>query len=205
MKRKLLNLAFLFITGGTYAQLGIGVTKPNSSSQLEVYATDKGVLLPRVALTSVTDQKTIKNGNVNSLLVFNINTTNDLIPGYYYWFDDRWIRILNSKDIDRLYEGLKYEFNFVVEGDFLNIFDKSGNIISSIKIQDLNIITRIVNNQNGTYTYTNESGITSIIDVPASVISQFQDIIDNTSVQQILNEYLVTNGGNVSYDGTNLT
>ena len=205
MRRKLLNLAFLFIAGSSYAQLGIGVTKPNSSSQLEVSASDKGVLIPRIPLISTTDQSTITSGNVNSLLVFNTSKTNDLTQGYYYWYEDRWVRIFSSRDLESILEAIEYDFSFIIEGDFLNVYDKEGDLITSVKVQDLNIVTKLVNNQNGTYTYTNESGVVSIIDVPASIINQFQDIINNTNVQEILNEYLVTNGGNVKFDGTSFT
>jgi len=64
--------------------VGIGTLTPDKSSQLDVVANDKGILIPRVSLTSTTDAVTITNGNVNSLLVFNTNTQNDITPGYGY-------------------------------------------------------------------------------------------------------------------------
>ena len=63
---------------GAYSQVGIGIITPDKSAQLDVVATDKGILIPRVALTSSTDKSTIKAGNVNSLLVFNTNNQNDI-------------------------------------------------------------------------------------------------------------------------------
>ncbi len=48
----------------SFSQVGIGTSEPNASSQLEVKADDKGVLLPQVALQSTTDNNTISNGNV---------------------------------------------------------------------------------------------------------------------------------------------
>ncbi|EHO12966.1 hypothetical protein HMPREF9715_01493, partial [Myroides odoratimimus CIP 101113] len=162
MKRNLLNLAMIFLAGNSYAQLGIGVTKPNNSSQLEVSANDKGVLLPRVALKSIVDQSTIVKGNVNSLLVFNTSISKELAPGYYYWFKDRWVRILNSSDLDDIVRGIKYDLDLVIDGDSLKMYDKNGSFVSSVPIKDLNTLTSLVNNNDGTYTYTNESGITSI-------------------------------------------
>lgn len=41
------------------AQAGIGVTNPHSSAKLEVYATNKGFLPPRVTLTGASDVTTI--------------------------------------------------------------------------------------------------------------------------------------------------
>ena len=72
MKRGLLTLTLLvvFVCAG-YGQVGIGTSNPNTSAQLEIVANNKGVLIPRVALKNLTDDTTISNGNVKSLLVFN--------------------------------------------------------------------------------------------------------------------------------------
>ncbi|WP_051662710.1 tail fiber domain-containing protein [Flavobacterium sp. KJJ] len=96
MKNKLLPLLFVLASYGAYSQVGIGTLKPNASTQLEVVALDKGILIPRVSLTGSTDATTITNGNVNSLLVFNTETISDIIPGYYYWYVDKWYRIAVS-------------------------------------------------------------------------------------------------------------
>ncbi|MCX2681958.1 hypothetical protein OOZ15_18550 [Galbibacter sp. EGI 63066] len=72
---------------------------PDASSQLDVVASDKGILIPRVALTSVSDTTTIMNGNVESLLIYNTTSSTDLLPRYYYWNTDKWLRIINSNDV----------------------------------------------------------------------------------------------------------
>ncbi|PZO34063.1 MAG: hypothetical protein DCE86_03295, partial [Flavobacteriaceae bacterium] len=68
-------------------------------------------------------------------------------------------------------------------------------------------VTTLVNNNDGTYTYTNEAGTQVTIDVPADVVSNFNDIITNTSVlnQLITNLTNTSVGGNVYYDGTSFT
>ncbi|MDM1513501.1 hypothetical protein HX055_12090, partial [Myroides odoratimimus] len=205
MKRKFLSLTVLFLTTGAYAQLGVGILRPNSSSQLEVSSNEKGILIPRVALTSIKDATTIKNGNVNSLLVFNTSKTDQLSPGYYYWYEDRWLRILNSSELEKLLKEDLKGLSFKIDGDNLVLIDKQGSLFGSVKIKDLNIITTIKNNNNGTYTYTNESGVDVLIDVPLSVSNNFLSIISKSEVQKILNEYIVTNGGNVKYDGSSFS
>jgi hypothetical protein len=50
---------------------------------LEINATNKGVLIPRVTLTGSTDSTTIATP-ATSLLVYNTATTSDVVPGYYY-------------------------------------------------------------------------------------------------------------------------
>ena len=83
-------LIFLFLGVGfcSYGQVGVGTSLPNKSSELDVVSSDKGILIPRVSLTSTIDAITITNGNVNSLLVFNKQTIADITPGYYYWYNN---------------------------------------------------------------------------------------------------------------------
>src|SRR5690554_7682066 len=99
MKKRILSVALLVSAWGGYSQVGIGTLTPDKSSQLDVTANDKGILIPRVSLTSTTDTTTITNGNVNSLLVFNTATQNDITPGYYYWYIDKWKRIVNEDEV----------------------------------------------------------------------------------------------------------
>ncbi|MBF4507855.1 hypothetical protein IRZ83_14355 [Flavobacterium sp. JLP] len=98
MKNKFLPLLLVLSGYVGYSQVGIGTLKPDKSAQLEVIASDKGILISRVPLTSSTDATTIKNGNVNSLLVFNTATASDIQPGYYYWYIDKWHRIAVSDE-----------------------------------------------------------------------------------------------------------
>ncbi|MCP1996748.1 hypothetical protein [Flavobacterium sp. HSC-61S13] len=101
MKKKLLSVVFLLgIVATGYSQVGVGTQIPNESSQLDVVASNKGVLIPRVSLVSTTDETTISAGNVNSLLVFNTNT--NLGAGYYYWMNSKWLRLVSLEDIEAL-------------------------------------------------------------------------------------------------------
>ncbi|MET3029485.1 tail fiber domain-containing protein [Flavobacterium sp. UW10123] len=105
MKNKILPL--LFVLGGysAYSQVVIGKQEANPSAQLEVFAKDRGILIPQIPLKGSTDQTTIKSGNVNSLLVFNTATIADIKPGYYYWYIDRWRRIALSDEAGSGKEG----------------------------------------------------------------------------------------------------
>lgn len=77
---------------------GIGTSLPNAL--LDVNATDNGILIPRVALTSLLVQAPIVNpqGGVlpTSTMVYNTATAgvspNNVFPGFYYWNTSRWAR-----------------------------------------------------------------------------------------------------------------
>ena len=59
------------------AQVGIGTTSPDASSALDVFATDKGVLIPRLTAA----QRNAIPNPANGLIVYNTDRTNyKLIP-----------------------------------------------------------------------------------------------------------------------------
>jgi len=81
-------------------QVGINGT-PATAAQLDVQATDRGVLIPRVALTALNSNAPIGAGVQNSMLVFNTATSvagvNQVTPGFYYWSTatNRWRRMVD--------------------------------------------------------------------------------------------------------------
>src|SRR5690606_27647464 len=74
-------------------------------------------------------------------------------------------------------------------------------------VQANETVTTLVNNNDGTYTYTNEAGATVTIDVPSDVIGNIEQILGDTNVLNELIEVLGDTyvGGNVYYDGTEFT
>ena len=79
------------------AQVGINTTNsaPHSSAGLDVDFNNKGILIPRVALTQTTSASPITSPAI-SLMVYNTATVNDVTPGYYYWNGTRWLRFFDS-------------------------------------------------------------------------------------------------------------
>lgn len=89
MKTTYTILLLLLTTLTMYSQVGINTIDPSESSILDIYSDDKGVLLPRVALTGTTDTSTIASP-IESLLVYNTATSNDVVPGFYFWNGTEW-------------------------------------------------------------------------------------------------------------------
>jgi hypothetical protein len=94
MKYHLTILLHLLFTASIFAQTGIGTTTPNASAKLDVYATNKGFLPPRVTLTSTTDVTTIASP-AEGLLVYNLGSVG-LQAGYYYWNGANWATIATA-------------------------------------------------------------------------------------------------------------
>ncbi|OMQ10483.1 hypothetical protein [[Flexibacter] sp. ATCC 35103] len=101
MKNRLLPLVFVLGCYSAYSQVGIGTNNPHGAAQLEVLSGTKGILIPRVTLTDINDNTTIKrlDAGANSLLVYNL--AGNLPEGYYYWtaIDGKWNRIVTSADL----------------------------------------------------------------------------------------------------------
>jgi hypothetical protein len=90
---KKIVLIIVFTWAQLNAQTGIGTTTPNASAKLEVYATNKGFLPPRIALTGTLDVVTIASP-ATGLVIYNTVTAgtspNNVLPGYYYWDGAKW-------------------------------------------------------------------------------------------------------------------
>lgn len=145
-------------------KIGDNPTMIQQSAALEVESTSKGVLIPRLALTSVTDATTITGGNIASLLVYNTATAAGISPGFYYWNGTAWTRIVSSADIASL-------------------------------VAATETVTTLVDNGNGTATYTNEDGDATTINIAAMVVANEVDgVIGNEILNTTTNMGLTRSG-----------
>lgn len=85
----------LLVSFSVFSQTGIGTTTPDASAKLEVSATNKGFLPPRITLTSGTDNTTIPSP-ATGLLVYNTGNNAGLVAGYYYWNGTSWATIATA-------------------------------------------------------------------------------------------------------------
>lgn len=76
------------------AQMKIGnnPTTINANSVLEIESTNKGLLLPRIGLTSTTSFAPLA-AHIAGMTVYNTATAGDVTPGYYYNDGSKWVRI----------------------------------------------------------------------------------------------------------------
>lgn len=81
-----------------FAQVGIGTVTPDVSSILDVNSNNKGLLIPRVNLSNITDGLSPINSPQVGLLVFNTNASviGGLGEGFYYWNNSRWNKLIIS-------------------------------------------------------------------------------------------------------------
>jgi hypothetical protein len=89
-------LVFLFALSSNilFAQVKVSNTPSvaNPNAMLEIEATNKGLLLPRVALVSTTSFLPL-TAFVKGMLVYDTVTVNDITPGMYYSDGTQWIKV----------------------------------------------------------------------------------------------------------------
>ena len=98
-KTSLLITIALSVFTCVHAQVGIGTTTPNPSARLDITATNKGLLMPRIALTGTGDITTIP-APATSLLIYNTATAGigktAVTPGFYFYSGTAWSPLTTS-------------------------------------------------------------------------------------------------------------
>lgn len=91
----LFTLLFTGIAIAAFGQnVGINTASPDVSASLEIGSTNKGLLIPKVSLTSTSDITTVVGAPYpERLMVYNQATAGNVTPGFYYWDGSEWVRI----------------------------------------------------------------------------------------------------------------
>jgi hypothetical protein len=91
-----LVLLLVLITTSTIAQIGIGTRIINPDAMIEVVASNKGILLPRVALLASTSASPLSS-HVEGMMVYNTANVGDVSPGYYYNDGSNWVKLTSGQ------------------------------------------------------------------------------------------------------------
>jgi len=102
-------VGLLLMTTLGYSQTGIGTTEPDPDAQLEISATNKGVLIPRIELAG-TDSEAPLSSHVAGMIVYNTITAGSgstaVVPGFYYNDGTKWVRTLGAGEDSGLSSGI---------------------------------------------------------------------------------------------------
>ncbi len=99
MKKVFLLLPFavsIAITATAQVKIG-GPGDPDINAVLELAGSNKGLLLPRLALAGTSDASPL-SAHIAGMVVYNTATVSDIRPGYYYNDGIRWIRLASFHD-----------------------------------------------------------------------------------------------------------
>ncbi len=146
-KLTLTTLVAVLFTAKTFAQgnVGIGTTNPHQSAQLDITATDKGLLIPRVALVHQDSPDPIVKP-ANGLIVYNTNP--DMGKGFgvgpYYNQGNEdnplWVKFIQIDDLPLAPNAWVLEGNVIPdENSFLGTTNNNDLIFKSRNIEGLRI------------------------------------------------------------------
>jgi Chaperone of endosialidase len=148
MKTKLLSIVF-FVSFQLFAQVGVNTTTPNPSSMLDISATNKGVLFPRVSLSNINvTQLDGVNTAATGLLIWNTNaaTVGGNGVGYYYFNGTIWVPVMQTASSDHDW----YEIGTTVAPNAItdNIYTQGRVSIGSSTLSNgkLNVYNSLDNN-----------------------------------------------------------
>jgi len=88
----LLKLIIAFISLNAeviYSQVGVHTDFPDASSAMDISASNKGLLIPRVTLSENLDDPSPVSSPAVGLLVFNSGSNQEM--GFYYWDGSLWV------------------------------------------------------------------------------------------------------------------
>ena len=96
-------------TGNVYRPGSVGIGSnptPDSSAILDLNASNKGFLPPRIALQAKNAATPVSNP-AQGLLVYNTatagNAPNQVSPGYYYWDGGLWLKVQETRTLREFY------------------------------------------------------------------------------------------------------
>ncbi len=139
------------------AQIGIQTNNPDASSVLDIVSSDKGLLIPRVNLTSNLTSPSPVTSPATGLLIYNSGISQE--QGFYFWAGSTW-KMLKSQEAGDIQGAASSTDNAIVRFD-----GTSGNIIqnSSVIIDDNSNITGVNNITTAGFTMSTNAGTDKVL------------------------------------------
>lgn len=137
--KMLIASVLLLLSNLAISQIGVSTYNPDPSSEIELSSPNKGLLIPRITLTSNINNSNPVLSPTEGLLVYN-NGIN-LLQGFYYWTGSYW-SLLKSSTGNEIIGPSTSSDNAIVRFD-----GTSGKIIqnSTVLLDDLDNITQVNN------------------------------------------------------------
>jgi hypothetical protein len=81
------------------AQIGVLTNNPDISAQLDIFSSTKGLLIPKLILTSDLTNSSPVDSPAEGLLIFNTGSAQEL--GFYYWSSSKW-NLIKTPNIEEI-------------------------------------------------------------------------------------------------------
>ncbi|MFN8285372.1 MAG: interleukin-like EMT inducer domain-containing protein [Chitinophagales bacterium] len=169
-------------------------TSPDANAALDIASTNKGLMIPRVALISTTNP--VSGSKPDGLMVYNTSTSGTYsIPGIYMWKGTDWVRVIENTTVSGSLQPLS---NTVAGG--LTTFSYNGGTATQIGIANQGVVTGMIANDAVTTTQIAPNTITSAdmgpnsVDLSSGVVTNLLPINRGGT-----NSNATPNGGAIAY------
>lgn len=153
------------------AQIGIQTNSPDASAILDIVSSDKGLLIPRITLTSNLSSPSPVTSPATGLLVYNSGSNQE--AGFYYWSGTTWAMLKPLEDGD-------IEGPATSTDNAIARFDgTTGKIIqnSSVILDDAGNITDVNNITTTGFTMPTNAGVDKVLISDASGNSSWEEAL----------------------------
>jgi hypothetical protein len=202
-------LLYLSLPISIFAQQGIavGIDAPDASSLMELSATNKGILIPRINIPDANAAAPVVSPAIG-LLVYNTNaaTANGNGIGFYYWNNTNWVKLIDgAADVDWFLENTTNAPSSINDNIYTN-----GNVGIGIPIPLMSLHTSGDIQVGGNNIYNNQTGSGQNLNILS--VGGVSIILDNNSNGSELftvksgsavatNVYEISEAGNWQSDG----
>ncbi len=154
-----------------FAQIGIQTDTPNASSVLDIVSSDKGLLIPRVSLSSNLSSTSPVSSPATGLLVYNDGSNQT--HGFYFWTGSIW-KMLKPNEMGDVQGPSSSTDNAIARFD-----GTSGNIIqnSSVILDDAGNITDVNNITTAGFTMPTGAGQDKVLISDASGVGSWEEAL----------------------------
>jgi hypothetical protein len=199
----LVTCIFLLLYNVTMCQIGVFNMNPDQSAELDLVASDKGLLIPRVTLSSDLNSSTPVSFPAEGIIVFNIGANQP--QGFYFWTGSHWSFLTAKTGMEITSPGISTD-NAAVRYD-----GTSGKIIqnSQVIIGDLSDITSVNSITVNGFTLTTTPSVGKILISDGAGVATWQsappiDVEHNDTIITINANTLNFEGGSKVIESSNL-
>ncbi|WP_264529971.1 hypothetical protein [Flavobacterium sp. N502540] len=156
-------------TGGQKHQTKTHKELSNVSSRLDLICKSKEIMIPRTTLKSRFDKSTMVDRNTKFILVFNTAKNQEILPGYYYWYENKWNNLKNLTEDDGLPKDNGKAGDLFFDYSTKDVYFYNGSMWLSMTTSDDTFYEAVFENKSGVLKYKNSVGEKVVINLPQLV------------------------------------
>ncbi|WP_157495923.1 hypothetical protein [Flavobacterium sp. WG21] len=139
------------------------------ASHLDLICKSKEIMIPRTTLKSRFDKSTVVGRDTKFILVFNTAKNTQILPGYYYWYENKWNNLKNLTEENGLPKDNGKAGDLFFDYSTKDVYFYNGSMWLSMTTSDETFYEAVFENKSGVLKYKNSVGEKVVINLPQLV------------------------------------